>query len=232
MSLHIYLKMIPTEAQEVYNAGTTHNLSGMAKEAGIYECLWRPEEIGISKAKQLIEPLTKGLELLKSDPKRFEKFNSPNGWGMYVNFVPFVEKYLEACKNFPEADVKICDSYEEIKRTDRVFDLVVIDNNLLGTTHVEHFDLYPQLYRILKPRAFVVQNVIPDPYMYRPMVADEVQKRRKEFYSSTSDIVPLPYIVRRYHILATKNGHIVRWDHVSPWNGGGVFTHMMEILHA
>jgi len=135
-------------------------------------------------------------------------------------------------QNFPEADVKICDSYEEIKRTDKIFDLVVIDNNLLGTTHVEHFDLYPQLFRILKPRAFVVQNVIPDPYMYRPMVADEVQKRRKEFYSSSSDIVPLPYIIRRYHILATKNGHIVRWDHVSPWNGGGVFTHMMEILHA
>ena len=56
---------------------------------------------------QLIEPLTKGLALLKSDPERFEAFNSPNGWGMYKHFVPFVERYLEACKEHPDADVGV-----------------------------------------------------------------------------------------------------------------------------
>ena len=80
----------------------------MADEAGIYMELWRPDEIGITRAKELIEPLTNGLELLKSDPSRFEVFNAPNGWGMYEHFVPFVEKYLNACIENPNAIISTC----------------------------------------------------------------------------------------------------------------------------
>jgi hypothetical protein len=79
----------------------------MAKEAGIYEYLWQPEKIGITKANQLIEPLAAGLELLKSDPSRFEAFNSPNGWGMYEHFVPFVDQYLAACREYPDAEISV-----------------------------------------------------------------------------------------------------------------------------
>jgi hypothetical protein len=79
----------------------------MADKAGIYYALWRPEEIEKVKAKDIIELLEKGLADLKERPKYFEKFNSPNGWGMYKHFVPFVEKYLEACKEFPESIIEI-----------------------------------------------------------------------------------------------------------------------------
>ena len=30
-----------------------------------------------------------------------------NGWGMYEHFVPFVEKYLEACKEYPDAVIEV-----------------------------------------------------------------------------------------------------------------------------
>ena len=36
----------------------------------------------------------------------FEQFNSDNGWGMYEHFVPFVEKYLNACKENPESYIQ------------------------------------------------------------------------------------------------------------------------------
>ena len=105
MSLGVSLmRRMPTE---VYTANITHNLNHMAKAAGIYEALWQPEEIGITEAWQLIAPLTDGLWFLKSDPERFKKFDSPNGWGMYVHFVPFVENYLEACKENPGATIGI-----------------------------------------------------------------------------------------------------------------------------
>ena len=105
MSLDVYLNAVrPTE---VYSANITHNLGSMAREAGIYEALWRPEEIGITTAAQLIGPLTVGLALLKADPPRFEALNSPNGWGLYEHFVPFVERYLEACKENPDAAVSV-----------------------------------------------------------------------------------------------------------------------------
>ena len=51
--------------------------------------------------------IEKGLADLKARPEHFKTFNSPNGWGMYEHFVPFVEKYLEACKEYPDAIVGV-----------------------------------------------------------------------------------------------------------------------------
>jgi hypothetical protein len=96
-----------TETNEVYSANITHNLASMAEEAGIYKHLWRPEELGITTAKELIEPLKAGLQLLKDKPEHFEKFNATNGWGLYKHFVPFVEKYLNACEEYPKAQIGV-----------------------------------------------------------------------------------------------------------------------------
>ena len=101
------------ETNEVFSANITHNLGAMAKAAGIYKHLWRPEELvhiawnGITTAAQLIQPLTDGLALLKSDPDRFKKFNPENGWGNYEGLLEFVEEYLRACKEFPQATINV-----------------------------------------------------------------------------------------------------------------------------
>ncbi len=105
------------EYKELYSGGTTHNLTEMAKEAGLYEALWRPykllglededEEFVVIKAKILINKLEEGLTKLESDPDYFHTFNSENGWGLYENFVPFVRNYLEACIEHPDATVDI-----------------------------------------------------------------------------------------------------------------------------
>jgi hypothetical protein len=97
----------PDGGKEVYTANITHNLNKMADEAGIYEALWRPEEIGISKAAQLIEPLKLGLALLDADPERFKKFSPANGWGTYAGLVLFVQDYLDACIFYPDANVSV-----------------------------------------------------------------------------------------------------------------------------
>lgn len=104
MSLDVYL--IVDDAC-VYSSNITHNLNKMAEEAGIYKHLWRPEEIGITKAFELIDPVSKGLALMIENPERFEAFNSPNGWGLYKHFVPWIFQYLEACREFPDADINI-----------------------------------------------------------------------------------------------------------------------------
>ncbi len=90
-----------------YSSNITHNLGEMADKAGIYKALWRPEELKIAKAKQLIEPLEKGLTDLKARPEYFANFDAPNGWGLYEHFVPFVQEYLDACKVHPEAYVGV-----------------------------------------------------------------------------------------------------------------------------
>ena len=111
MSLTVYLRMeIDTGGPEphyaeLFTANITHNLANMAGEAGIYEHLWRPGELDISLAGDLIEPLSAGLDWLHSDPGRFEQFNPPNGWGTYEGLVEFVDAYLRACTEHPKAQV-------------------------------------------------------------------------------------------------------------------------------
>ena len=112
--------------EEVYRCNITHNLGKMASEAGLYEALWRPyrlkedyieadfheeleyESKTVTLAQELIPYLEKGLEDLEMRPEHFEKFDSPNGWGTYINFVPFVSDYLDACKEYPKAIVFCC----------------------------------------------------------------------------------------------------------------------------
>lgn len=90
-----------------YSDNITHNLGEMAEAAGIYKHLWRPEEVGITRAAQLIEPLKDGLATLQSDPDRFRAFNPSNGWGDYSGLVNFVACYLAACIRMPEAEVRV-----------------------------------------------------------------------------------------------------------------------------
>lgn len=95
---------------ELFSANITHNLGEMADEAGIYNALWHPYRFtyggSFPTADVLIPLLENGLKKLKENPDYYRQFDSPNGWGMYDHFVPFVEKVLDACKKHPNATVE------------------------------------------------------------------------------------------------------------------------------
>ena len=121
-------KTLEPKKEEMYSANITHNLGKMAEEAGLYKALWRPYQLkeGYNipegdhdaeykyevenpvRAFEIIPIIEKGLEDMLARPKHYETFNSPNGWGLYKHFVPFIEKYLEALKEYPESFVD-CD---------------------------------------------------------------------------------------------------------------------------
>ena len=95
------------QSSEVFSANITHNLANMADAAGIYGAVWRPDENGYETAGELIEPLTRGIAAMKADPKSFKKLNSSNGWGLYESFLPWLEKYLDACVKYPKAQISV-----------------------------------------------------------------------------------------------------------------------------
>lgn len=105
MSLDVHL--IDEKGDQVYWSDITHNLNKMAEAAGIYKHLWRPEEIGITKAGELIEPLREGLHKMIDNPSTFKIHDAANGWGRYGDFVPWVAEYLEACVKNPTATVEV-----------------------------------------------------------------------------------------------------------------------------
>lgn len=105
LSLDVHLT--DAEGQAVFSANITHNMGAMAREAGIYECLWRPDEHGITKAVQIIEPLAAGVVRLATEKARFDVFNPSNGWGSWEVFLPWCAEYLQACRDNQDADVRV-----------------------------------------------------------------------------------------------------------------------------
>lgn len=107
MSLDVWLEREVTRVESVFEWNITHNLNRMAEEAGIYQHLWCPDELGITKAGELVGPLREGLAKLCSDPDHYKTFNPENGWGNYEGLVSFVCVYLRACEENPDAGVRI-----------------------------------------------------------------------------------------------------------------------------
>ena len=107
LDVGLYYEVEPNKKSYVFEANITHNLGKMAYEAGIYYYLWRPDDINITQAKELIVALEIGLQDMKDKREHYEQFNSPNGYGLYKHFVPLVEEYLNACKEYPNAKIYI-----------------------------------------------------------------------------------------------------------------------------
>ena len=119
-------KTLEPQRECLYSSNIKHNIGKMANEAGIYEALWRPyqlkegynipegdyeaeykfEENNPVRGYELIPVIEKGLEDMIARPSHYKTFDSPNGWGLYKHFVPFIEKYLEALKEYPESFVE------------------------------------------------------------------------------------------------------------------------------
>lgn len=94
-----------TDLKFEYNI--THNLGEMAEASGLYGYLWRPDEHNISLAFDLITPLKKGLKLLQDQPDKYKAFNPTNKWGDYDGLCTFVQKYLDACEQNPDATIEV-----------------------------------------------------------------------------------------------------------------------------
>ena len=106
MGLDVYLKEV--KPCTIWAIGITHNLTAMAEAAGLYECMWRPEEICITLASQMIHPLECGIAVMEQDKEKLKKLNPENGFGNYEFLLSVAQRYLAACKEHPNATVEAC----------------------------------------------------------------------------------------------------------------------------
>lgn len=91
----------------LFDYNITHNLQTMAEAAGLYEALWRPEDIGAKTAIDLVEALKIGLNNLQMNYSKLSLLNPSNRWGNIDGLVQFVMKYLDACEQNPDAIIVI-----------------------------------------------------------------------------------------------------------------------------
>lgn len=106
MSLDVYFE--DDYGDKFHDMNITHNLNRMAEAANLYYPIWRPEEIGIVKAKDNLQNLVSGLSLLLSEPDKFKEFSPYSGWGTYEDLCEFVLEYILTIHKYPDAIIKAC----------------------------------------------------------------------------------------------------------------------------
>ena len=121
-------------------------------------------------------------------------------------------------RNLPGAEIKITDSFIEIKQTPRKYDLIVVDNPMSNYgTHCEHFDLFPDLFRVAKDSVILILDVIPEinsrflrqyPYIFN----EKQLQRRAHFYQTDHpESITFEKMISTYKELGRTNDFDLKW---------------------
>ena len=168
----------------------------------------------------LLKIANKGFDLKSADA--LEIFARDGAWHTqsYYPNVKSLEaweidsKYFPTLKaNLPNAEIKITNSFNEIKVCSRKFDFVVIDNpqSLYGDDlYCEHFELFPDLFRVLRHGSVIVMNVNVKPYNFE--TNSLWWKRRTEFYKIKSpDNLSIEFLDSFYREMFCSANFGVKW---------------------
>ena len=133
--------------------------------------------------------------------------------------------------------VVICDSFEEIKKPEYhgAFDLVSMEGPVTCHGHrVEHHDLFPAVFQVLKSRAWLLPELFTDVDHYRARqnrgpTEKWVKDARRKFFNLTDDmdgtVVPVGFAIAKYRQMAEDAGFKVlrhfsmprNWAHGDMW---------------
>ena len=100
MSLTINL----AKKEYLLNLNITHNLGAMWQEAGIYDALYNSAGM---QASEVLPVLVNGLSDMIANPEKYKKLNSPNGWGLYENAVPWLAELIKGFNENPDAIIEV-----------------------------------------------------------------------------------------------------------------------------
>jgi hypothetical protein len=84
----------------LYTSNCTHNLTAMFGAAGVYEILWRGDDL---IAGEQVVALETGLADMRARPDFFRTFNPKNKWGDYEGALAFLSSFVAACREHPTA---------------------------------------------------------------------------------------------------------------------------------
>lgn len=164
----------------------------------------------------------RALELFGSDGDRHLKDYAASVASLEIwEIDPAYEAVLR--RRFPGATLRIVDSYEQIKKTPATYDFISADayaERIYGG-HCEHFDLFPNLFRIASPSAVIVLNVLPrfdDELRTRwsfvfdkDDVGAHLSCRRSFYRTSRPECITFEEMIGVYEDLARSNGFELEW---------------------
>lgn len=137
----------------------------------------------------------------------------------YLEAWEILEECREPLKKYlPNAVIKITDTFEEVKRCDKKFDFINVDNHqgIFGPW-CEHFEFFPLLFKVAADECIVNLNVIPyatDYWRakYSDLFSEEHSRRRAEFYKTTKpEQVSFEEMLKVYGSIAAAHSYEIVW---------------------
>ena len=169
-------------------------------------------------------PIIKEMEEIKSRGVPLENMRALEMFGGYGNqitkdYAPYfkelevweIDPDCEASlrKNFPNAKIRIGDSYKLLKESDAKVDFVIADTALSDNPN-EHFRLFPDIFRVLNDTALIILNTVPE--IHGEVLSKEQSANRKTFYKTENALnIPMEKMIEKYTELCKENGFKIKW---------------------
>jgi hypothetical protein len=140
-----------------------------------------------------------------------DKVNELDVWEIEKSF----EKKLKG--NLPNANIKITDSFKEIQKTEKKYNMILIDNPMgVFGEHCEHFDMYMECFKVMRDECIVVLDIIPNlkniSKKFTYIKNSNNILSRKLFYRFHDPLnIPIEAMVQTYREIANKNGFEIKW---------------------
>jgi len=134
------------------------------------------------------------------------------------------QQEAELRRNLPGAEVKITDSYAEIRKTPRKYALIIIDapENIYGDRgqYCEHFHMLPEVLRAAADSAVLILNALvgypTGKGAKRQLTKDQLDQRRLFYETDHPEMVPLEDMAPVYWRLLNAHGFELEWYFTVP----------------
>lgn len=96
--------LISEDDKRIHWFAVPETMDIMAKESGLYDVIWIPNTISSIETISVIPVLEAGINKLKNNPSLFKELYEFRT-NAYEHFLSYMEKYLDVCKDYPDAVV-------------------------------------------------------------------------------------------------------------------------------
>jgi hypothetical protein len=175
------------------------------------------------------------LEVFGGNGESVEKY--------YVNLVKELDVWeinesfeVQLKNNLPKANIKIVDSFEEIKRTNKTYEMVVIDNPMQNFgEHCENFDMFIDIFKVVKNEAIIILDIMPNiedvPIEFNYLKSSDHILCRKLFYRTTNPLkISVEEIVETYKDIIHKNNYELEWYFTEERSSDFIYYLVLKVI--
>lgn len=120
-------------------------------------------------------------------------------------------------KNLPNANIKITDSFKEIKKSCKKYNMILIDNPMgVFDNHCEHFDMFIESFRVMQNQCVVILDIMPNlnnlDEKFKYICSSEHLLARKFFYRVSDPFhIAIDKMIQTYREISNYNGYNIEW---------------------